>query len=222
MIKKLLLALALVVASLPAVASDCPNLYPNNTPIVVENTVELCNSFFVIIHDQRKRATILTSSVVRANQPRVERVDSFRADVRLPHQYRIEPHHYSRSGYDRGHMVPAGDAATPSEMRETFVMTNMTPQHPGLNREAWRDIEHEIRGMVRRSRSDAIVVTGAVYDATPKTIGSAKVPVPAAYYKVVYLKTGALAFYAENVDNAQVKKVDVKLLARQTGLPLDK
>ncbi|MDD4115593.1 MAG: DNA/RNA non-specific endonuclease, partial [Massilibacteroides sp.] len=41
---------------------------------------------------------------------------------------------YSRTGYDRGHMVPAGDMKWSEKvMRETFYFSNICPQNRGLN-----------------------------------------------------------------------------------------
>ena len=46
---------------------------------------------------------------------------------------------YTHSGFDRGHMVPAADrSSTISSMRQTFIMTNVCPQAPALNRGAWK------------------------------------------------------------------------------------
>ena len=42
---------------------------------------------------------------------------------------------YTRTGYDRGHLAPAGDMKWSAKaMRESFYLSNITPQKPGLNR----------------------------------------------------------------------------------------
>lgn len=51
--------------------------------------------------------------------------------------FRAYPNDYTNSGYDRGHMAPAGDAvASQAGMDETFLLTNIAPQiGPGFNRQ---------------------------------------------------------------------------------------
>jgi endonuclease G, mitochondrial len=45
------------------------------------------------------------------------------------------PEDYRNTGFDRGHMAPAGDMKWhPQAMRESFYMTNICPQSPDLNR----------------------------------------------------------------------------------------
>lgn len=187
-------------------ASDCPQLYPNKTPITIPNTIELCSSFFVVLYNPYMKATILTSEVVSATPKRPVRVGGFVADSRLPEHQRATNADYKRSGYDKGHMVPAGDANTVSQMKETFKLTNATPQVPSLNREAWRNLEHNIREWVN-STSDTWVLTIAKYDAKPPTIGSNKIPVPHGYYKIVYAVNGPKSFYADNAANAKVSEI---------------
>ena len=54
------------------------------------------------------------------------------------------PEAYRGARYDRGHMVPNHAIATrfgPDEQRKTFLMTNIAPQSPALNRGPWREME---------------------------------------------------------------------------------
>ena len=47
---------------------------------------------------------------------------------------------YRHSGFDRGHMAPAGDMKWSGDaMRESFIMTNICPQAGDLNRGAWQN-----------------------------------------------------------------------------------
>ena len=46
---------------------------------------------------------------------------------------------YVNSGYDRGHMAPAGDMKWDREaMRESFLLTNVAPQCHALNGGSWK------------------------------------------------------------------------------------
>ena len=47
----------------------------------------------------------------------------------------VNTHDYARSGFDRGHMCPAGDNKWSQQaMKESFLLTNICPQAPSLNR----------------------------------------------------------------------------------------
>ncbi|GAB2580044.1 DNA/RNA non-specific endonuclease [Spirosoma areae] len=96
------------------------------------------------------------------------------------------PSDYTRSGYDRGHLAPAGDFKFSQRMmRETFLMSNITPQEPQFNRGIWSDLENQVRAWARRDNG-LYVVTGPVLKRGLPTIGKAnEVSVPEKFYKVV-------------------------------------
>ncbi len=93
---------------------------------------------------------------------------------------------YSNSGYDRGHMLPAGDFKCCQElMNETFFMSNIAPQVPDFNRGIWENIESRIRGWSVRDE-ELFVVTGPVLRKGLPTIGRYNnVAVPEFFYKIV-------------------------------------
>lgn len=96
-----------------------------------------------------------------------------------------KPADYQRSGYDRGHLCPAGDMTSSQEvMSETFFMSNMSPQEPGFNRGIWKKLEEQVR--IWGTREKIWVVTGPVFKDSKGEIGLNKVTVPGYYYKVVY------------------------------------
>lgn len=70
------------------------------------------------------------------------RPKGFLPDPRIPDGPRSDD--YSRSGYDRGHMAPNYVIAIcygTDAQRETFLMTNIVPQRPQLNRQVWEELE---------------------------------------------------------------------------------
>jgi endonuclease G, mitochondrial len=111
------------------------------------------------------------------------------------------PQDYARSGYDRGHLAPAGDFKYDQILTyETFYMSNMSPQKPELNQGIWNDMEIKIRDWAS-GRGDLVVVTGPVLKAGLPTIGKANdVSVPEQYYKIVYdpHEQTAIAFLMTN------------------------
>jgi len=97
---------------------------------------------------------------------------------------------YKGSGYDRGHLKPAGDEPTDREqMDETFYMSNMSPQEPSFNRGIWKTLENYVRKEVLESDS-VIVITGGVLVDGLSTIGDSKVSVPKHFYKYITVYKG--------------------------------
>lgn len=98
---------------------------------------------------------------------------------------------YANSGYDRGHFAPAADMRwSDKAMRESFLMSNMSPQLPLFNRRIWMHVEKAVREFAKKEKS-VFVVTGPIfYPNTPTNrIGRNNVAVPHAYYKVIYDET---------------------------------
>jgi endonuclease G len=130
----------------------------------------------------------LTASDLGA-APRVE----FYPDTTLPQAFRhVYPRDYSNGGFDRGHLCPHSDrAATPEASRATFVMTNMVPQAPHLNQQAWADMEDYCRVLVRRRPASLHIVAGPVGQGgegakgPADAVGNGRVTVPAKCWKVV-------------------------------------
>lgn len=94
---------------------------------------------------------------------------------------------YTRSGYDRGHMVPAADRSSDiSSMKSTFIMTNVCPQVPSLNRGAWKRLENSCRSYVLNCAPVRIHVDAVFWKADTQRIGSHAVAVPHGFVKSVY------------------------------------
>jgi len=113
-----------------------------------------------------------------------ERQDDFREDPEV-RSGSASLKDYYRSGYDRGHLAPAGDMKISEDaMSESFYMSNMSPQKPSFNRGIWRKLEEEVRELaVENGR--LFVVTGPVFGSSRKKIGDNRVSIPQAYYKVL-------------------------------------
>jgi endonuclease G len=93
---------------------------------------------------------------------------------------------YRASGYDRGHLAPAGDLSYSEEsLSDSFYMSNMSPQEPSFNRGIWSTLESYVRSYAA-TEGLIYVVTGPILSDSPyKTIGKNKVSVPDYYYKVI-------------------------------------
>ena len=119
---------------------------------------------------------------------------------------------YYNSGYDRGHMCPAGDNKwSDKAMEDCFLITNMCPQDNGLNRGVWNSIEQQCRAWAKKY-GKVYVVCGPIYlNQQHRKIGKNKVVVPEAFFKVV-LRMGnnpqAIGFICRNQSQKGKKKTD--------------
>jgi endonuclease G len=154
----------------------------------------LIKEFYVICEDiPRRLPEWVTYELTREMLAgHAARTDDFRPDPDLTPGERAELVDYRNSGYDRGHMAPAGDfqRGQPA-MSETFLLSNMAPQHPNLNRRMWQLLEAQIRHLAD-AHGHIWVFTGPLYlDAagnptTPSQfIGPDRVAVPTHFFKVV-------------------------------------
>ena len=92
---------------------------------------------------------------------------------------------YKNSGYDRGHLCPAGDRTFTSEAyNETFLTSNISPQDREFNSGIWNRLEQKVRFWA--GKYDGVyVVTGGVLKGNLKTIGEENVSVPSEFYKII-------------------------------------
>lgn len=232
------LVLSLILGIAPALAgatgtadfSQCRQLFANNTPpnIVVSPALKLrplCYDAFAVMHSGRSKTPVYVAERLSRSQlldARDEkRTDQFFADARLPRAERAELEDYRGSGFDRGHLAPAGDQPTAQAMAQSFSLANMTPQAPTNNREAWSSIESATRKYVMRARGDVYVISGPVFGDHPSTIGPGRVWVPEYYFKLVYDATTnrAWAHWIANTNEARPSKpISYAELVKRTGI----
>lgn len=118
---------------------------------------------------------------------------------------------YKKSGYDKGHLCPAGDRRfTKTAHDETFLTSNISPQKHSFNAGIWNRLEQKVRYWAKKNNG-VFVVTGGVLENNLKTIGSENVAVPKQFYKII-------------LDNTKGK---IKILAflvphKESNLPLYK
>lgn len=114
---------------------------------------------------------------------------------------------YKQSGYDRGHLCPAGDRRFSKEAHdETFLTSNISPQEHQFNAGIWNTLEQKVRYWARKY-DGVFVVTGGVLKGNMKTIGDEDVSVPNQFYKVLIdynsESTKMIAFLMPHKDSNQ-------------------
>ena len=137
------------------------------------------------------------------------RSNDYREDHDVPAP-RATNEDYRGSSWSRGHMCPAGDNKWDADaMSETFLLTNMCPQDRSLNSGLWNRIETDCRRWAQKYGGVYIVCGPLYYNKEHEVIGTNKVVVPEAFYKVVLCLEGkpkTIGFIVKN--NEGTKKKD--------------
>jgi endonuclease G len=109
---------------------------------------------------------------------------------------------YKKSGYDRGHLVPAGDMRFDLDAyNDTFFTSNISPQNHKFNAGIWNRLEGKVRYWTGKY-GDLYIITGSILKPNLKKIGKEKVAVPEYFYKIILDNNGskpkAIAFLMPN------------------------
>jgi len=160
---------------------------------------------FIISYNYRYRIPNYTlhaltfNQIANGNSPARRRSNFFVDDNLLGNKSALNID-YKGSGYDRGHLVPAGDFYSNQLLKsETFVLSNIAPQNANLNRGIWRNLEERIRILVGYCHCDANVITGTIIK-NNNVIGINNVGVPEMFYKIIYFE-GLESVFAFLFDN---------------------
>ena len=110
---------------------------------------------------------------------------------------------YKNSGYDKGHLCPAGDMTFDKRAYDdTFFTSNTSPQLHDFNDGVWNRLEEKARYWAVKY-DGVYIVTGGVLSGTLATIGKEKVAVPNYFYKIILNDSNGyykmIAFLVPNV-----------------------
>lgn len=195
--------------------ADCLHLYPGGKKIEVPGTTELCNSFYVALFHNRKNATLLTSELLQPGGQITVLETNYRNDPRLYPLNLFKD--YANTRQEKGQLVPAYDAASFKEMNDTFLLSNVAPRDPVLHKGEWRQLEAYVRSLVAKAGVPMHVVTGTLYDEKPAMAW--RVPIPAAWFKVLYGNT-ITVYYAENTKDGVILGYSIDWLENKLGYKL--
>jgi endonuclease G len=116
----------------------------------------------------------------------VKRSNAFTADPQLQVGQRAEVSDYVKTGYDKGHIANDGDMGWDVTVeRESFLMSNMTPQLPAFNRGIWKILEVTTRSWATDRQHTLVIYAGPIYSKDDKKIGDNAVDVPNGFYKII-------------------------------------
>lgn len=179
----------------------------------------LIGRYFTIGYSWYFRQAKWTIEIINRNLyllTEVQRLNNFRADIRIPQRFRAGLSAYRGNGYDRGHLVAsANNDILEIQNSETFLMSNMSPQIPNFNRKIWRDMEQAIRCLNNKEDIlETYVLTCPVFyfDKVIETIGDENddygidIPIPHAFIKSVLAedRRGKLKLWTFEMENKEL------------------
>jgi len=189
-----ILLTSLFFLSTPAFAADqaaphpvaqCAAQIPYGQPSVKAGDTLICRSAYLLSFNPTTKTPDWVSWTLTPDHAIgcVPRVNAFAADVSLG-AASPKPTDYAGSGYDQGHLANNADMSWDEGIaRESFLMSNMSPQLPSVNRGTWKNLESAERAWVYSTQHAWTMYAGDI--GGTKTIGADKVVVPDFLFKIV-------------------------------------
>lgn len=207
---------------------NCPEHFPNNKVLSVAGYPDymaitaLCSDEFAVMYSGASKTPMMVFEKLNAkkiNQTgKIKRTNDFYQDIRLKREHRAFLEDYKGSGYDKGHLAPAGDMTTENAMAQSFALSNMVPQDPENNRKVWNKIESDVRKYAKRAKGDVFVITGALYQ-NNKMLKN-RVSIPSHLYKIVYdiAINKKFVFFVPNAPTNNLKPISYDEFVKLTGI----
>lgn len=206
------------------VPNSCPANLPYGNPVISEVTTNICHTGYFTAYSTTRKIPLFVAWPLTAEHTMgcIGRIGRFQHDPDANGED-ASPADYNHSGFDRGHLADDADFGwDATESRESFYMTNMTPQYPNLNRGLWKVVETDSRVWASTRGALEIYAGPIILDTDNKLTDN--VDVPAHFWKVVYdPKTNeAAAFIMPNTktSTAQVPElaVSVSVIERSANI----
>lgn len=178
--------LSFLISTVMAATLSCP-VIPYGNPVNADtNVLKLCHTGYYTEYSTSKLDPEITIWSVDKNTAisNNKRIGAFKRDP-MAKGLDASPSAYTESGYDKGHMADAADFTYNETLeKETFYMTNMTPQLPGLNRGGWKWLETATRYYALKY-DQVYVYSGPIFGTDDSKISN--VTVPKYFWKIIYV-----------------------------------
>lgn len=162
------------------------NLVYGGAPTTKHAVTILQNTPYYSAYSESRRNPLWVGYYLKAfkTNGRLPRPMGFITDYRT--KSKVDQKVYTRTGYDRGHMCPNAAIASRYGKQgqiETFLMSNICPQKPELNRKTWERLERLEEAYA--NKFDGIyVITGPIFDEHVEIMNK-QVEIPDAFFKIL-------------------------------------
>lgn len=186
----------------PRPVAQCAAQVPFGQPSAKAGNALICRTAYILSYNPQTKTpdwvawTLTPEHAIGC----IPRTNAFTADQSLG-AASPKPTDYAGSGYDQGHLANDADMSWNLAVeRESFYMTNMSPQLPSVNRGVWKNLESAGRAWVYSSKQAHTIIAGNI--GGTKTIGANKVVVPDALFKIIInnVTKKSYAFYFPHKD----------------------
>ena len=175
--------------SVPLGIEECTSYVPFGRPSSSkQNTTVICRKGYILEHDNKAKIPAWVSYVLMPEHTIgcIKRSNAFAPDMSLPFDFRSSIKDYAKSGYDIGHLANGADMAWDIVVeKDSFILSNMTPQLPGFNRGIWKKLEDQTRAFSKNRNHNLLIYVGPIYNYTQDKIIGNNVIVPHAFFKII-------------------------------------
>lgn len=204
-------AFGLSSSMVPAAQGNAPGMEIPVSKKKVSQTNKKRFAYTVSYNHDTRQPNWVAWTLTRAHASGKLKRGDFEDDMDMPSPKGTKADYYN-SGYDRGHLCPAGDNKwNQKAMDECFLMTNMCPQTHALNAGIWNSIEQQCRTWAKKYGKVYIVCGPIFLNKQHRKLGKNKVVVPDAFFKVI-LRTDknpqAIGFICRNQRATGLQKKD--------------
>lgn len=143
------------------------------------------NSYVVYYNIARQIPALVAWNLTKKNLGRHHRPSnvSFRQDVECP-KPRAKAQSYVNTGYQRGHLCPSADrSADNTQMRATFVMSNVAPMTVVLNTVQWAQAEDYSRLLAKYGHDCHLMAGAFISDSVQLLSMSSMIQVPDSFFR---------------------------------------
>ena len=143
------------------------------------------NGFVIYYNIDRQVPALVAWNLTKKNLGRYHRPSnvSFRQDIDCP-KPRAKAQSYVKSGYQRGHLCPSADrSADVTQMRATFIMSNVAPMTPALNMVQWAQAEDYSRCLARFGHECHMMAGAFLSDSVQLLSLSSMIHVPDSFFR---------------------------------------
>ena len=163
------------------------NLVYGGKPLTILDLNILENLSYYSAYSEKKKNPIWVAYRLDSHkgQNKLARPGKFITDFRT--KSKIDQRVYAKTGYDRGHMCPNSAIAArygKKGQTETFLMSNITPQKPELNRKVWERLER-LEEAYANKFGGIWVITGPIFDQHVELLNYSGVEIPDSFYKIL-------------------------------------